>query len=291
VARLRFDSDRFVVSALRMAAGYRSCFTETRLGRLHHLDVRGAGARPTTVLLHGLSSNGAHYGRFIRPLRSAFRRLIALDLPGHGLSARLPSHAQLADLDLALVEAIERASDEPVVLFGNSLGGFAAIRYALNRPERVRALILASPAGAWMPPREHREFMARFHMRTHADALRFVDDVLAASPIARQLLAVGIRRRFSRPGMRRFLAMAGQADLLTPHELGRLSMPVLCLWGERDGVLPASSADFFRSHLPPHARFEVPRGLGHSPYLERPDAVARRLIGFVDATSESRASV
>lgn len=283
-------ADRLTVHALKLIAGYRSLWAETRLGRMHMLDVRGEGPRPTAVLLHGLSSAGAHLTPLIRALRPAFARIVAPDLPGHGLSAMPPRGTRVSDLDAGLVEALDHVVHEhtPVVLFGNSLGGFAAIRYALARPERVCALVLASPGGAWMPHHEHHAFLRRFSLRTHRDALDFVDRLLAARPLARHLLALGIRRRFSRPGLRELLDLVEHDDLLTPAELARLAMPILCLWGERDGVLPASVAAFFKQHLPAHARFEIPARLGHSPYLERPDVVARRIVGFVDALGASR---
>jgi len=278
-------TDRLAVHALKLLNGYRSRWVQTLIGRMHLLEVRGDGPRPTAVLLHGLSSAGAHLAPLIRALRPSFSRVVAPDLPGHGLSAMPPADACFGDLDQALAEAIDHVAhpDAPIVLFGNSLGGFAAIRYALARPERVRALVVASPGGAALPRHEHHAFMARFTMRSHADALGFVDRVLTARPLARHVMAWGIRRRFSRPSLRALLDLAEHEDLLTEHELARLAMPTLCLWGERDGVLPASAAAFFKRHLPAHARFEVPSRLGHSPYLERPDVVARRIVGFVDA--------
>lgn len=278
-------TDRLAVHALKLVRGYRSRWADTDIGRLHLLEVRGDGPRPTVVLLHGLSSAGAHLAPLIRALRPTFSRLVAPDLPGHGLSAVPPAGARLSDLDAALARAIDHVAhpEAPVVLFGNSLGGFAAIRYALARPERVRALVLASPGGAALPEHEHQAFMSRFTMRTHGDALGFVDRVLDAHPLARHVMAWGLRRRLARPSLRALLDLAAHEDLLAPHELARLAMPTLCLWGERDGVLPASAAAFFKRHLPAHARFEIPARLGHSPYLERPDVVARRIVGFVDA--------
>ena len=70
-------------------------------------------------------------------------------------------------------------------------------------------------------------------------------------------------------------------DLLTPGVLARLSMPTLLLWGKRDRILPASSLEFFKRHLPPHAEVEEPWSFGHSPFLEQPEELARRIASFV----------
>ena len=61
------------------------------------------------------------------------------------------------------------------MLCGNSLGGYLAMRYASERPERVRALVVHSPGGGPLP-RPHRELLLdRFRLHDHRRALELVD--------------------------------------------------------------------------------------------------------------------
>ncbi|PKN54274.1 MAG: 2-hydroxy-6-oxohepta-2,4-dienoate hydrolase [Deltaproteobacteria bacterium HGW-Deltaproteobacteria-14] len=277
-------TDRLMILAARALGRARSRWAETSHGRVHALEVEGTG-QGAAVLIHGFSSTGAHLLPLMRHLRGGFARLIAPDLPGHGLTPTLPddgdgpSRAGVA----ALAEALASWVDAPAVVFGSSLGGLAAVRYALAEPARVRALVLSSPAGAPMDEADLAAFQEGFRVRTHGDALGFVDRVMDTHALARHVLAWGVRRRFARPALRAIIEGARSEDLLTRGELLRLSMPVLCLWGERDRVLAPAARDFYRSALPPHARFERLAALGHGPYLERPDVVARRIRAFTDA--------
>ncbi len=63
-------------------------------------------------------------------------------------------------------------------------------------------------------------------------------------------------------------------------------MPVLLLWGKDERILPRDHLEFFRRHLPEHARFEEPEGFGHAPYLDDVDAVARRILSFTSEVHE-----
>ena len=111
-----------------------------------HLHYVEAGEGPPLLLLHGL--NGSTFGfRLLAPYLTPHYRTIALDLMGFGYSDRpqhrdysLGAQARLVDGFLDAL-GIERAS-----VLGHSLGGAVAMHLALEFPERVDRLILASSA-------------------------------------------------------------------------------------------------------------------------------------------------
>lgn len=259
--------------------GYKSRRVGTAAGRVHVLDARGKGHLPPLVLLHGLSSAGVHFFPMLRHLRGSVRRILLPDMPAHGFSDA-PHELTPEAMRLGLVQAMDAVLDEPAVLFGNSMGGIAAIQYALLRPERVRALILCSPYGALMDEAELRAFMRTFAIETHAEALAFVDQLLAQRSRIRHLVAWGVRRQFSSRHVRTLLSSTTTADLVHPEHLRALRMPVLLLWGRAERILPRKQLDFFRAHLPGHARVEEPEGFGHSPFLDDAGAVARHILAF-----------
>jgi pimeloyl-ACP methyl ester carboxylesterase len=259
--------------------GYRSRHVGTSAGRVHVLDVRGRGHLPPMVLLHGLSSEALHLFPLLWHLRAGVRRLMAPDMPAHGFSDRPPAMLASALKD-TLVEAMDALIEEPVVLFGNSLGGSAAIHYAVARPERVLGLVLCSPGGAAMDEGELKRFVGTFEIDTHRDALEFVDRLFVRQNPMRHLFAWGVRRSFQKPDVRALLSSLSTDDLVSPEQLAALRMPVLLLWGKGERILPRGHFDYFRRHLPRHARLEEPEGLGHAPYLDDAGAVARRILAF-----------
>ena len=113
----------------------------TLAGQRVHFKDEGKGL--PVLLLHGTASSLHTWDDWVGYLGDEFR-LIRLDLPGYGLTGPpTGSGGTLVVLDALL----DRLKVGPVVLAGNSLGGAIAWNYALERPGRVRGLILIAPAG------------------------------------------------------------------------------------------------------------------------------------------------
>lgn len=255
---------------------------------MHLLEGAGAGRLPPIVLLHGLSSTGVHYWPLVWHLRPHVQRLYLPDLPGHGFSESPVGGVRHDTLAAGLREALDAVLDEPAVIFGNSLGALAAIRYAKLRPERVRGLFLCSPGGAPMEDEELARFLDTFRVESHASAVAFVDRVFGRRNTLRHVLAWGIRKRMRHPTVRNLLDAATPESLLSGEDLSALRMPVFLSWGKRDGVLPREHLEFFREHLPPHAVVHEPEGHGHSPYLEDARGVGRAILSFLTDVDRAR---
>ncbi|HEX4933047.1 MAG TPA: alpha/beta hydrolase, partial [Gemmatimonadaceae bacterium] len=245
------------------AAGYRSVRIPTSAGNVHALDGRGVGPLPTVAMLHGLGSAGMHLAPVMSALRPWVRRIVAPDLLAHGYSDTPRGGVNESSLHTGLVESLDALLDEPAVVLGNSLGGLAAVRYALARPERVRALVLMSPGGAPLSAEEMSSLRRSFRLRSHREALAFVDRVFARPPRMRSVLAWGTRKKMEHPNVQAILDAIPSASTLSLEEVRGLPMPVMVLWGTGDRVLPETSAQWFREALPPHGSFVAPEGLGH----------------------------
>jgi pimeloyl-ACP methyl ester carboxylesterase len=207
------------------------------------------------------------------------QRIIAPDLPAHGLS-EIPEDLGGGAIRHGLFEALDHVINRPAVVVGNSMGGLAAIHYARTRPERVRGLVLISPAGARSSTAEVDEIRSAFAVPSHAAALDFVDKLFPHGNRLRHLYALGVRSKFRRPYMQRLLSGI-ENEMLSPELLADLVMPLLVIWGGADRILPRSHLDFYRRHMPPHTRFEEPKDFGHTPFLDRADELAARIRRFI----------
>ena len=253
----------------------------TSRGGIHYLDLPGHGGLPTTVVLHGLGTTAAPGWLFYRALAPSVRRIVAPELPGHGASDDLPEARGLDSLFATMLEALDQVAGESLILVGNSLGGGVALRYALERPERVAALVLQSPAGAWMTEEELAAFAASFDLSSAWRAMGFLWRLFHRMPVYAPLIAGEVCAAFNRPAVRALVTGARQGHLFAPEQLAALRVPALLQWGESERIMAPASLDYFRAHLPAHVVVERPRELGHAPYLEQPVASARRIVAFL----------
>lgn len=266
--------------------GLRSRWLPLDGARLHLLDAPGAGPRPPVLLLHGLGSVATDALPLLLRLRRSFRRVLALDLPGHG-GSELPEGAEpRAAVESALARVIDHLGlDAPLMLVGNSLGGLFAARLALARPRAVAGLVLISPAGAPMREEELAALLHPFAEAGPAHARDFLQQALDCHPLLPHLLEPALRARLARPPLRALLARIRAEHLLRAEELAALPCPTLLLWGAQERVLPEAHLEFFRRHMPPGALVERPPGWSHAPLQARPAEVAARLRAFAEAAA------
>ncbi|MBL9028396.1 MAG: alpha/beta hydrolase [Myxococcales bacterium] len=259
--------------------GARSLVIPTSAGSVHAYDATGPGER-TFVLLHGMGTTATSYTGIFLGLRPHARRVVLVDLPGHGRSVLGESFLSVAALGDGIREALDGIlwEEERFVLFGTSLGGAAALRYALDRPKRIAKLILVSPGGAPLSEEDFLALRRRFDVRTAEDARRFFSLLMHDPPLYFRLFEKGLVSQLGRPFIQRFLAEVSPDDFFKKEELASLRVPTLVIWGKRDRILPRSSLAFYRDALPEGTVFEEPDALGHSPHVEQPGFLMKRLL-------------
>jgi len=157
-----------------------------------------------------------------------------------------------------------------------------SLRLARLRPSFVRALALVCPAGARMTPEGFESVRRALLVKTTRDAAALTRRLFHRLPLGWLLLSSELKKMYGTAAVRQVFAQASSGMHIPPEELSALEMPVLVLWGQSDRLLPADGLDYFRTHLPRHARVELVEGFGHVPQVERPIQVARRLIRFAD---------
>ena len=260
--------------------GVATRWVETPQGRIHAYDALGVGALPPTVLLHGIGSAATPFAPLLERLRRDVCRVIAPDYPGHGFSPDATVRLTPEVLFDSVSTALDSLIDEPAILVGNSLGGAVALRYAISRPERVRALVLVSPAGALATDDEWSELRATFDVASRSEALAFFERVYHRPPWFMPLLAHEIPASFGRRAVRELLESASNDDAPSRAAIRSLGMPILLVWGQSERLLPETHFEYFATSLPDHAVIERPEGFGHCPHTDDPGALAARVAAF-----------
>lgn len=133
-------------------ADLREVTLDTPFGALAALRRDGAPEAPRVLALHGWLDNAASFVPLAAHLPGC--TLVALDLPGHGMSAHLPASADytLVAAARAAFAAADALGWDRFVLLGHSLGGATATVMAAARPARIERLLLVEALGGLSEP-------------------------------------------------------------------------------------------------------------------------------------------
>ena len=274
----------FVLQASRhllQADGYISRFIHTSEGRVHYYRAKSQGKLPLMVFLHGLGAHGADLTPLFRPLRKYAKGVVVLALPVHGLSDAPRSGVLPDPLNQMLFEALDTIlkNDEPALIFGNSLGGLAAIRYTNHAPQNVHSLVLSSPGGAPVDDEKLNRLRQIFATATQERPSEFVDRLYNKPPMHRRLMEAEIQLRYANENVRRIFDHFDPDHLLTPAEIQSIHVPTLMIWGKQDRILE-EHVEFYREHKPDHFRLEEPDHFTHCPYMEMSEELAIQIRNF-----------
>jgi pimeloyl-ACP methyl ester carboxylesterase len=274
--------------------------TLTVEGRPLRVQVEGPADGAPLVLIHGFGRSLEDWNLLI-PLLAGTHRIIALDLPGFGFSARRDEPAGIAALARGVLTTLDALGESrPVHLVGNSLGGAVSLQTLVLTPDRVASLVLVNSAGFGaeasyvlrmlglpvfgrvMLKRPTRTGLAHVERTLYADRRLADDDRIAHSlRLCRQpgsaafaeeiLRSVGTFRGALEPWRTALLAAAA----LHPR-------PMLIVWGDRDRMLPPSQFDSARKTFPA-AQTHLFANTGHMPHIERPAELAALIGDFVSS--------
>jgi pimeloyl-ACP methyl ester carboxylesterase len=274
------------------------------LGHLHRIEIRGAEAayvdigeqgddRPI-VFVHGLSGQWQNWLENI-PRFAQERRVVAMDLPGFGTSEMPREKISIEFYGAWLEELCERLDLGPVVLVGNSMGGFVAAETAITHPDRVERMLLLSSAGistasAYQSATVLVGKLAGLMVASTATHMRLIARRSELRRLALLMLARHPSRLAPDLAYEGFLKGAGKAgfyDALMAcvryefrDRLPQVACPTVIVWGEKDMILPVEDADTFVSMIP-GARRILFKDTGHVPMAERPSTFNTALDEFL----------
>ena len=250
-----------------------------------------SGAGSTVVVLHGFTGSSEAIGGLCDVLAQA-HDVVAVDLPGHGLSPVPDERATMGDVVASLSGTISTLGTEHVHLVGYSMGGRVALSLASEDARRLRSLVLigTSPGITGGPAREDR-------LRADQDlADRIVEHGMerfaadwASQPLLLPVSARG-RRASSRMAQIRMRNDAGAlaaalrvmgTGAMTPLQsrLATLDLPVALIAGEADGKY-RSIAEDMAARLPAATTYVI-AGAGHAAHLDDPEMVGRITLEFL----------
>jgi pyruvate dehydrogenase E2 component (dihydrolipoamide acetyltransferase) len=264
------------------ALGFRSRWVRAGERSVHLYERPGRGSAPPVLLVHGMGGHAGAFLRILRTLTRASRRVVALELPGHGRSRLREGEVPATLLECAAaVQAALREIGEPAVLVGSSLGGALVLATAAALPERTVAVVGLNPAGAPLLGADRQAVLDAYRGGGAAGGLATFRRLYQRPPALGWFFARDFGRHLGSPPVQKFVSEL-EADLpgIGPQVLDALDKPVLILWGEGDRILPAASVEYFRAHLRRGTVETIP-DCGHLPMVEQGRVVAARIARFL----------
>lgn len=265
------------------------------------LHYHEAGAGTPLVLLHGSGPGVSAWSNFRGnlPVLAEHFRVLALDMPGFGRSARPPLDRAYPHLAAqAVVRLLDHLAIPRAHVLGNSMGGYVALELALAAPERVDRLVLMGPGGLAVntlapDPSEGARRLSDFMMKPTRDAMvAWIDTMVANRAVVDEALVDERMANALEPGamesaMAIFMSMLQHPDPVPLWaRLADVTTPTLVTWGRDDRMIPFEGGLFGFRRLP-DAELHV-FNCGHWAQVERKDEFERLTIEFLSRTGAGR---
>lgn len=262
-------------TGMRALGAHRTRFRSGEANLAVHV-LGPAGGEPW-VLLHGLGSTAMSWAPVLPTLRRDCR-VVVPELAELG-GTRHPRGALSIDESVRAVAALieKHFPGRPATVGGSSLGGWIAIRLALERPDLVSRLVLVVAGGYrdqdWM------DIQRKVRVETLADV-----DRLYAALFRRPWWLLRVARR---PFLRAYSSRSVSAVIETiredqgfgDEELHAIAVPTAVIWGEHDGLFAAAVGARIASALPRGHFYLIPE-CGHAVHWDRPKEFAEALADF-----------
>lgn len=270
--------------------------------------VAEAGSGPAVMLLHGGgpgASGVSNYSRNIDALAKRYRVLVP-DMPGYGRSSKgIDKSDPFGSLADAMRGLLDELSISTAHLIGNSYGGAAALRLALDTPGRVGKLVLMGPGGIGTtrglptaglnsllayyggsgPSREKLTTFIRNYLVYDGDSVP--DELIDLRYTASIDPEVVANPPLSRPSGPFALRTLWRMDLTRDARLSSLQTPTLILWGRDDKVNRPSGGPMLQNIMP-NAELVMTSRTGHWMQWERAELFNQMVDEFLSDSAVFR---
>lgn len=259
----------------------------------HQIDFRGkkfyftsAGNGPAIVLLHGFLGSSDIWKNYTRKLSAGYR-VIAPDLPGHGLSETVSAVHTMDLLAEAVNQALEELKIRSFLLVGHSMGGYAALAVAERYRRKVRGLVLFHSHAAADSPEtvaNRERTIALVGNDHHGFIKNFIPDLFDPANREKCAREIAALRELASATPKEGIIAALKGMKARPdrtHVLAQLRVPALFIIGKNDSRIPMQTV-LPQATLPEHSEILILDHVGHMGFIEAPSATFEAVKGFAD---------
>lgn len=243
------------------------------------VNFKVAGQGPAVLILHGWGSSSASWSKVQELLSAKGYRVICPDFPGFGKSKPPKKAWSVTDYTNWTFNFTKSQKLDKFFILAHSFGGRIAVKFVVEFPEMVKALILCDSAGIKRKP----DFKTKtiFLVSKMGNAL-FGTEILAKfKGKARDVFYTFLRHKdYVRASgvMKETIKKVLEEDL-SPYLL-KINTRTLTLWGEKDKTVPIEDAHTFKDKIK-DSQLKILRGVAHSPHLQAPQKLIDIILNFL----------
>ena len=241
------------------------------------------------MLIHGTFSSLHTYDEWTNILKDHFR-VIRLDLPGFGITGPSMDNKYSIELFIEFILSFLNAIKiKKFHIAGNSLGGWMSWELALTYPERIKKMVLLNSAG-YINDRNYplpfviaqTPFLRNaFSFIPRAIVRRFLRQVFCDQTVITELMVNRYYDLIHREGnLDAFVKIANSYFIQNTHNLNKIHLPVLIMWGNKDRWISPNHAQYFHREIP-KSKLLIYENVGHVPMEEIPEKSALDVISFL----------
>ena len=247
---------------------------------------------PWLLMLHGFMGSGRVFNRLM-PFLKSYCNPVTLDLAGHGKTGHATGDERFSTRNLVndLDFIIGQLPNQPLYVYGYSMGGRLAFQYAALHNNKLKGLILESSTCGYHTQKEARERKRADRKRAHEIEQNFQQFLnhwrqlplfnTGRSPDAKLIqIYKQVQEQQSNVQMARCLRGFGTGCMpLCQHRIKKVDLPVLLMAGEADKKFKAINTAM-HGLLPKSDLAIVPQA-GHRIHLNRPELLAEHIHQFI----------
>lgn len=243
------------------------------------INIKTAGNGIPVLILHGWGGSSNSWKKIQENLAYRGYRAICPDLPGFGKSQPPKEAWSVSDYMDWVVELISRLELNEFHLIAHSFGGRIAVKLVNKYPEKIKSMILCSPAG--IKTKIDAKTGAIKSLAAFGNSIfdsKYLKDFKSS---ARNFFYLFLKRKdyakvkgVMRETMKRVL----EEDLFS--HLANINKKTLIVWGEKDKLVPIRQAHIFKQKIKNSELVILPK-TGHSPHLEAPEELSKVIFQFL----------
>ncbi len=271
-----------------MAPAYRTAMLPNRI-KLPYVE-QGDPDGKSVLFLHGFAGSCDSFDQILPLLPDSFH-VFVFTQRGHGDASKPQKGYRLQDFALDAKGFLDFFGLQDTVVVGHSMGAAVAIKFALDYPDLTAGLVLAGSGLPKWGDRAVQNFwdstVSRLEDPVDPSFVRnFIENTIAR-PIPSIVFEKIVRDSLKVPAHVWKEAFKNRLKEDFTNDIGRIQVPTLIIWGDRDTKTSRSEQEALLTGIP-GSQLLVYQGTGHELHYEEPEHFASDLVKFVENVHGSR---